>query len=147
LIQDVEGDALQELLSEEYQLNLSRLPLMVTVRGFCRQRDGRTHVDSADKVVTCLLYLNSGGWAPQGGRLRLLRDGESLGEVIAEVAPDGGNFVSFLRTENSWHGHAPYTGPRRYVMFNWMTSDSSFHRNVGRHRLSAAIKRLFGSEY
>jgi hypothetical protein len=30
-------------------------------------------------------------------------------------------------------------------MFNWMTSDSAFKRNVGRHHLSAAIKALFRS--
>jgi hypothetical protein len=84
----------------------------------------------------------------QGGRIRLLRDGASLDEVvIAEVAPDGGTFASFQRTEYSRPGHAPYTGPRQYVMVNSMRSDSSFHRNGGRDRLSAAIKRPFGSEY
>lgn len=147
LIEEIESDGLEELLSEKYQLDLSRLPLMVTVRGFCRARDGKIHVDSTDKVVTCLLYLNPGKWDAQGGRLRLLRDGQDLDNVIAEVPPEGGTFVSFRRTEFSWHGHASYEGPRRYVMFNWMTSAASLNRNEGRHRLSAWVKQLFDAGY
>jgi len=147
LIEEIQGDALEDLLSRKYQIDLSRLPLMVTARGFCRARDGRLHVDSIDKVVTCLLYLNPGHWDAQGGRLRLLKDGKSLDNMIAEVAPEGGTFVSFRRTDNSWHGHASFEGPRRYVMFNWMTSEGSRKRNEGRHRLSALVKRLFGRDY
>ena len=95
-----------------------------------------------DKIVTCLLYLNEAGWNAEGGRLRLLRDGRNLENMIAEIAPNGGNFVAFKRTENSWHGHAPYEGPRRYLMFNWLTSDVTLAKNVGRHKISAAFKRL-----
>lgn len=147
LIQAIEGEELERILSEKYGLDLSTMPLMVTVRGFCRARDGRVHVDTADKVVTCLLYLNEGDWAAQGGRLRLLGDGNGLDNVVAEASPAGGTFVSFRRTENSWHGHASYAGRRRYVMFNWMTGEKSLNRNLGRHRFSAAVKRLLGSAY
>lgn len=147
LVEDIKSERLEELLSDKYQLDLSRLPLMVTVRGFCRARDGKIHVDSRDKVITCLLYLNPGEWIAEGGRLRLLRDGKGLDNVIAEVPPEGGTFVSFRRTECSWHGHARYEGPRRYVMFNWMTSQTSIERNEGRHRLSAWVKQLFSGQY
>ena len=145
LLSEIEGADLEAALSEKYGIDLHSLPLMVTVRGFCRQRDGKIHVDSIDKVVTCLLYLNIGDWNASGGRLRLLRSGADLRDYFAEVPPKGGTFVSFQRTANSWHGHESFNGPRRYVMFNWMTSDSAFKRNIGRHHLSAAIKALFRS--
>ena len=115
---------------------------MITVRGHCQKKDGRIHTDSKDKLVTCLLYLNDPSWSPQGGRLRLLRNGKDLNSTIAEVPPEGGNFVAFKRTENSWHGHEPFEGQRRYIMFNWLQSDVALAKNLGRHRLSAVFKRM-----
>jgi hypothetical protein len=64
LLREIEGVDLESALSEKYGIDLHSLPLMVTVRGFCRQRDGKIHVDSVDKVVTCLLYLNMAIGAP-----------------------------------------------------------------------------------
>jgi len=142
LLADIESPALETLIGEKLGVDLTGLPLMITVRGYCRARDGRIHNDSKDKVATCLLYLNEAGWDADGGRLRLLRDGMDLDNRIAEIAPEGGNFVAFRRTENSWHGHASYEGPRRYIMFNWLASDVALAKNVGRHRISAAFKRL-----
>lgn len=149
LIAQIESAELEAIMEEKYSVKLSDRPLMITVRGHCRARDGRIHNDSKDKLVTCLLYLNAAGWGEQGGRLRFLRDAHDLHSTIAEVAPDGGNFVSFRRTENSWHGHEPYEGPRRYIMFNWLTSETTLAKNIGRHKISAAFKRLnlFGREY
>ena len=142
LIQDLQGPAFQALVAEKFDIDLAGRPLMITVRGQCQKRDGRIHTDSKDKLVTGLLYLNDAGWRPQGGRLRLLRDGRNLTSAIAEIPPDGGNLVLFRRTENSWHGHEPFEGPRRYVMFNWLRSDAALVKNVGRHKISAAFKRL-----
>lgn len=147
LIADIESAELEALVGEKLGVALTGLPLMITVRGFCRARDGRIHNDSKDKIATCLLYLNEAGWNAGGGRLRLLRDGKNLDNVIAEIAPDGGNFVAFRRTDNSWHGHASYEGPRRYIMFNWLASDVALAKNVGRHKISAAFKRLGGRDY
>jgi hypothetical protein len=149
LIASIESAELEAIMEEKYQLKLSDKPLMVTVRGFCRARDGKIHNDSKDKVVTCLLYLNTGEWVDEGGRLRMLYDDHDLENLIAEVPPHGGTFASFKRTENSWHGHSSYEGPRRYVMFNWMTSDTTLAKNVGRHKLSAAFKRfdIFRNDY
>ena len=58
------------------------------------------------------------------------------------MPPNGGTLVVFKRTDNSWHGHHPYEGERRYVMFNWVTSDVTLAKNLGRHKLSARLKRL-----
>jgi hypothetical protein len=142
LIEDIRGAQLETVLGEKFGLDLSDKPLMVTVRGRCQKRDGRIHTDSKDKLLTCLLYLNGPEWKEEGGSLRLLRDGRSIENPIAEVAPLGGNFVAFQRTDNSWHGHAPFVGERRYVMFNWVRSDVALAKNLGRHKLSAAFKRL-----
>lgn len=141
LIEDVRGADLERIMEEKLGVDLSGLPLMVTVRGHCARRDGRIHTDSTDKVVTCLLYLNE-PWQGTGGRLRLLRNGTDLDDYIAEIPPDGGTLVAFKRSDNSWHGHLPFEGPRRYVMFNWVRSSAALSRNVLRHRVSASIKRL-----
>lgn len=141
LIDDLTGPELTGLLEQKFDMQLSDKPLMITVRGRCQAKDGRIHTDSTDKLLTCLLYLNDTAWSGDGGRLRLLRDGRDLDSTIAEVPPDFGNFVAFKRTDNSWHGHARFVGPRRYVMINWLRSDMALARNVGRHRLSAWFKR------
>ena len=142
LIEQIKGSKLEALLSEKFKIELAGKPLMITVRGQCRKRDGKIHVDSKDKVLTCLLYLNEPTWQADGGRLRLLRDGKSLDNFIGEVPPQGGNFIAFKRTELSWHGHAPFEGQRRSVMFNWLVSDAALLKNVGRHKLSSLFKKI-----
>lgn len=141
LVDDIKSRRLEEILEEKFDVELADKPLMITVRGHCARRDGRIHTDSTDKIVTCLLYLND-SWGEDGGRLRLLRNGHDIDAVIAEVPPDGGTFVAFKRSDNSWHGHLPFEGPRRYVMFNWVRSEAVLMKNIGRHMLSARLKRL-----
>jgi hypothetical protein len=142
LIDEVNGSELEALMEKKFNIDLSDKPLMITVRGHCQKKDGRIHTDSKDKLVTCLLYLNDSKWDSSGGRLRLLRDGKDLNSTIAEVPPNGGNFVAFKRTDCSWHGHEPFEGQRRYIMFNWIRSDVALAKNLGRHKLSAFAKRL-----
>lgn len=142
LIKDIQSDQLRDLIGQKLGVPMDGLPQMITVRGRCAKKDGRIHTDSTDKVVTCLLYLNEADWAEPSGRLRLLRSGTSLDDMIAEVPPNGGTLVVFKRTDNSWHGHHPFEGERRYVMFNWVTSDVTLAKNLGRHKLSARLKRL-----
>lgn len=141
LIEEIRSAELEALLEEKLDVALSELPLMVTVRGHCHRRDGRIHTDSTDKVVTCLLYLNQ-AWESGGGRLRLLRNGTDIEDYIAEIPPDGGTLVAFKRSDASWHGHLPFEGQRRYIMFNWVRSSAALSRNVLRHRVSANLKRL-----
>ncbi len=141
LIEDIRSRELEEIMEEKYGVDLSDMPLMITVRGRARRKDGRIHNDTRTKVVTCLLYLNE-IWDEREGRLRLLRRPDDLEDYVAEIPPTGGTFASFLRTENSWHGHKPCVGDRRYVMFNWMSSRAALENELGRHRLSARIKHL-----
>lgn len=141
LINDIRSAQLESLIEAKLGVELANKPLMVTVRGFCHRRDGRIHTDSRDKIATCLLYLN-GDWQQPGGRLRLLRSGSDIEDVLLEVPPDGGTLIAFRRSDQSWHGHLPYEGPRRYVMFNWIRSDAAMTRNVVRHRVSAKLKQI-----
>ena len=141
LIEDIRSRELEEVVAEKYGVDLSDKPLMITVRGRAQKKDGRIHSDTKTKFVTCLLYLNE-IWDQGEGRLRMLRKPDDLDDFIAEIPPNGGTLASFLRSENSWHGHRPYLGERRYVMFNWMTSPAALRRELGRHRFSARIKQL-----
>lgn len=142
LIEEIRGPEVERAFAEKFGLDLAHRPLMITVRGRCRARDGRIHTDSIDKVLTALLYFNA-RWEDAGGRLRLLRGPGDIENYFAEVPPLDGTLVAFHRCDNSWHGHRSYEGERRYVMFNWMTRPSAARREVARHRLSAFAKRLF----
>ncbi len=141
LIEEFQSPALAEAVGEKLGVDLKGLPVMITVRGQAQSKDGRIHTDTKDKIATCLLYLN-GAWDESGGRLRLLRNGNNLEDYIAEIPPNGGAFVAFKVSHNSWHGHKPYVGERRYVMVNWLRSEGAHTRQLGRHKLSAKVKRL-----
>ncbi len=141
LIEDLKSIELEEVMGEKFGVSLADKPLMITVRGRAQRKDGRVHTDTKTKFVTGLLYLND-IWDEGGGQLRLLRNATDLDDYIAEVPPNGGTLVSFLRADNSWHGHHPFEGERRYVMFNWMTSHAAMERELGRHRLSSIAKHI-----
>lgn len=141
LIEEIHGADVEAAFAERFDVDLSNRPMMITVRGYCQKKDGRIHTDMAAKLVTALLYLNH-EWDAPGGRLRFLRGPDDLDDAIAEVPPDGGTLVAFRRSDCSWHGHAPCTGERRYIMFNWMTDIAAAERELARHRRSARLKRL-----
>ncbi len=141
LIEDIRSQELEDVMAEKYGVDLSDKPLMITVRGRAQKKDGRIHTDTKTKFVTCLLYLND-FWDEGDGRLRMLRNPDDLGDYIVEIPPNGGTLASFLRSENSWHGHERYVGERCYVMFNWMTSPTALERELGRHRFSARLKQF-----
>jgi SM-20-related protein len=85
--------------------------------------------------------LNS-SWEAPGGRLRLLRSGDDLDDMIAEIPPIEGTMLAFKRAQNSWHGHKPFVGVRRVVQFNWVTSEKDQRIAMLRHHTSSAVKRL-----
>ncbi len=141
LIAEMDGPEFRAIIEKKFDLDLSPYPTMFTVRGVCGADDGQIHTDSKTKIITILLYLNE-AWAPDGGRLRLLRNGQDLDDVIIEVPPDFGSLLAFRRSDNSWHGHKPFAGPRRVVQMNWVTSNRTAAWQQFRHRVSAAVKRL-----
>ena len=141
VIKEMRSPEFAAAVGKQLDIDLTGLPTMITVRGHAQAKDGRIHTDTKDKVATCLLYLN-GAWDEGGGRLRVLRGGHDLEDYIAEVPPSGGTFVAFKVADNSWHGHKPFVGERRYIMMNWMRSDAARSRQYGRHKFSAKVKRL-----
>lgn len=146
LLNEMRAPDLAEAVGEKLGVDLRGLPIMVTVRGRAQAKDGRIHTDTKDKVATCLLYLN-GAWDESGGRLRLLRNGVDLDDYVAEAPPHGGAFLAFKVSENSWHGHKPFVGERRSIMVNWLRSEGAQTRQLGRHKLSAKVKRLIPFYY
>ena len=141
LIAELEDEPFRRLMQEKFAVSLAERATTFTLRGMCGDKDGYVHTDSKSKIVTVLVYLND-AWAPDGGRLRLLRNAHDLEDYAAEAPPDFGTLVAFKRSERSWHGHKPFIGPRRVLQMNWVTSDAAARWQHLRHRVSAAVKRL-----
>lgn len=141
LIEDLNSEAMREAFEEKFGLDLSGKPTMITVRGRCSEKDGRIHTDSETKIITVLIYFNS-KWEQPGGQLRLLRSGTDLEDMILEVPPVEGTLLAFRRSNNSWHGHKQFAGPRRVIQFNWVVSQKVVDREQARHRLSSWTKKI-----
>jgi SM-20-related protein len=143
LIDALNSEAMRKAFEQKFGIDLTGRPSMITVRGRCSEKDGKIHTDSKTKIITVLLYMNP-NWEQSGGRLRLLRSENDLDDVIVEVPPVEGTLLAFKRADNSWHGHKPFTGERRVIQFNWVTSDEVVRREQSRHRFSAFFKKLVG---
>jgi SM-20-related protein len=141
VIDELDGPEFERVIADKFGVQLSGRPKMYSLRGYTRAKDGQIHTDSKDKIITVLLYLNE-NWNQPGGRLRILRDGRNVENFAAEVPPDNGTLLVFKRSDNSWHGHHPFEGPRRSLQMNWMTSEGSKGFHAIRHKISAAMKKL-----
>jgi SM-20-related protein len=141
LIDELRGEAVQAAFEEKFGIDLKGRPTMFTVRGRCSTRDGNIHTDSATKLITVLIYMNP-NWEEAGGRLRLLRSATDLDDFILEVPPEEGTLITFRRSENSWHGHKPFIGPRRVIQMNWVVSPAVVRYENRRHRISAVLKKI-----
>lgn len=141
VIEELDSPEFEALIAEKFGVELTGRPKMYSLRGYTRAKDGQIHTDSKDKIITVLLYLNE-NWQHAGGKLRVLKNGHNVEDYVAEVPPDNGTLLVFKRSDNSWHGHHPFDGPRRSLQMNWMTSESSRGFHAIRHKLSAAVKKL-----
>ena len=141
LLQELESAQFREAVEQKFGIDLAQRPTMCTVRGFLQKKDGSIHTDSKTKIITVLLYLNE-AWDAAGGRLRLLRSGTDLEDYVAELPPSNGTLLIFRRSDNSWHGHKPYEGPRRAIQFNWVTDEAVVKKEQARHSFSTRLKRL-----
>ncbi|MGA7801527.1 MAG: 2OG-Fe(II) oxygenase [Gammaproteobacteria bacterium] len=139
-VQDLEGPDFRAAVEEKFDIDLSGRPTMMTVRGQCRETDGKIHTDSKTKLITVLIYMNP-PWESEGGRLRLLRS-PHLEDAVTEVSPEAGTMLIFRRSDNSWHGHYPYQGRRRALQMNWVTDQSVVDRELKRHTFSSLLKTL-----
>ena len=148
LIDELRGPQFQAAIERKFDIDLTGRPTMYTVRGFVREKDGSIHTDSETKIITVLLYMNE-KWQDDAGRLRLLRSGTNLEDYVAEVPPYGGTLLAFKRSDTSWHGHKPLSGPRRAIQLNWVTSQDVVDHEQRRHQVSTRFKKIknmiFGS--
>jgi SM-20-related protein len=141
VIAELDSSEFEKVIAEKFAAELTGRPKMYSLRGYTRAKDGQIHTDSKDKIITVLLYLND-NWQQPGGRLRILKNNHNVDDFVAEVAPDNGTLLVFKRSENSWHGHHPFEGPRRSLQMNWMTTEGSLGWHKVRHKISAAVKKL-----
>ena len=144
LVQEMEGPGLRGTIAAKFGLDLDQAPVMLTLRGRTREKDGRIHTDSAAKRVTVLLYLNQPGevWSKQEGCLRLLRGPTNIEDYAVEVPPVNGTLLVFPNGPTTWHGHRTFVGVRHAIQLNYMTHDSGARSELRRHRWSAFTKRL-----
>ncbi|MEO8717791.1 MAG: 2OG-Fe(II) oxygenase [Burkholderiales bacterium] len=141
LVDEISGPEFRKVVEEKFGLDLKERPPMVTLRGRSRDKDGRIHRDSDDKVVSLLLYLNE-DWPHRTGNLRMLRAADDLESTVVEVPSLAGSLVVFEVKPNGWHGHHKFVGERRVLMLNYMTGPDSHARELKRHRFSAKVKGL-----
>jgi len=141
LVEEISGPEFRKVVEDKFALDLGGYPPMVTLRGRSREKDGRIHRDSDDKVVSLLLYLNE-EWPHQAGNLRMLRSPDDLESTVAEIPSTAGTMVVFKVTPNGWHGHHKFVGERRVLMLNYMTGAQSHARELKRHRFSARVKKF-----
>jgi hypothetical protein len=141
LIAQLESQRMRELIGRKLDVDLSNASTLITVRDRCQASDGRIHADSKFKLATALLYLND-NWPSPEGRLRLLRSPTDIDDYVAEIPPEGGLLACFRVQQNSWHGHKPYVGQRRYIMLNYCSRRGVRNREALRHLLSGSVKRI-----
>ncbi len=144
LMSELEGPRFRAAVAEKFGLELDTAPVMITLRGQSREKDGRIHTDSTAKRVTVLLYLNpeTEAWAKQEGCLRLLRRPDDLEDYAVEVPPVNGTLLVFPNGPTTWHGHKQFVGRRHVVQLNYMTTDDKARYEMRRHKISAFMKRL-----
>ena len=144
MMTEMEGPVLRDAIARKLGLELDDAPTMLTVRLYCREKDGQIHTDSDAKRVTVLLYLNPEreAFSKQDGCLRLLRGPDDLEDYAAEIPPTNGTLLIFPNGPTTWHGHRTYVGPRHSVQLNYMTNDGKARSELRRHKLSALVKRL-----
>ena len=144
LVAQMQAPPLRDAIAAKFGLDLADAPVMLTIRGRTREKDGRIHTDSVAKRVTVLLYLNpqTDAWAKQEGCLRLLRSADDLEDYAVEVPPVDGTLLVFPNGPTTYHGHKSFVGRRYAIQLNYMANDGRARSELRRHRVSAFLKRF-----
>jgi hypothetical protein len=144
LVFDLQSARLADILSGKLDIDLRDRPRMITVRRLSKAGDGRIHNDSESKICTMLTYLND-QWRPQdGGAIRALNGPDDMDDFAFEAPPVAGAVFAFKRSDNSWHGHPPFTGERYVVQTTFLHSKADLDRKQSRGRMQLFLKRIFG---
>jgi SM-20-related protein len=145
LIDELEGPELTEELSRKFGQDLHQYPRLTTIMKRSQPKYGSIHTDGPSKVMTMLVYMNDEWQQDEGGRLRVLYDGKNYEPYKLEVPPTMGTMFAFLRSDNSWHGHLPFSGERRVVQIAWVKSQADVDRKKKHNRMAQFFKGIFGS--
>jgi SM-20-related protein len=141
LLEELNGREFREIISNKLEIDLHDRPMVITLRGLSRAKDGRIHTDSKSKMATILIYFNE-PWQDENGRLRILRS-ENMDDFVSEVAPNAGTMIAFKVTDKCWHGYPAYEGRRQSVQINFVEDDRAATKHGKRHGWTAKIKKLF----
>lgn len=141
LIESIDTPEFRRIICQKFDVQVMDLPMMITLRGYSRQKDGRIHTDSKTKVATILIYLNE-KWEANTGKLRVLKNGHDMNDYVDEISPGPGALLAFKVTDNCWHGYPAFEGKRQSIQINFLTSSAAGNKHRFFHRLSAKLKRL-----
>src|SRR5215212_7026067 len=144
LIEELEGPELTEELSKKFGLDLHQYPRLTTIMKKSQPKYGSIHTDGPSKVMTMLVYMNDEWQQDEGGRLRVLYDGRNYEPYAVEVPPVMGTVFGFLRADNSWHGHRPFSGERKVVQIAWVKDAEELERKKKRNKTAQFFKGFFG---
>lgn len=141
LLKALDTPEFRKILCDKFDVDVMDLPMMVTLRGFSRQKDGRIHTDSKTKVLTILIYMNE-SWEHATGRLRILRNSTDINNYVEEVGAGPGQLIAFKVTGNDWHGYVPFEGQRQSIQINFLANEGANLKHRFFHGLSAKLKAL-----
>ena len=141
LLKSLDTPEFRKILCEKFDVDVMDLPMMITLRGYSRKKDGRIHTDSKTKVLTILIYLNE-EWPAETGRLRVLRSADDMEDYADEIVPGPGSMMAFKVTDNGWHGYPSFEGQRQSIQINFLTSEAANSKHRFFHGLSAKLKKL-----
>ena len=119
LLEELDSPDFEKRVAHKFGLDLSRACKTITVRKFSEPSDGHIHTDHPSKIITLLVYFNS-GWDHENGRLRILRNRRDIEDYVAEVKPLGGTVLAFRRSGKSFHGYKSFDGERRMIQMSWV---------------------------
>lgn len=141
LLKNLDTPEFRKILCDKFDVDVMDLPMMITLRGYSRQKDGRIHTDSKTKVLTILIYLNE-EWTAETGKLRVLRSKDDMEDYVAEIVPGPGTLLAFKVTDNGWHGYPAFEGKRQSIQINFLTGEGANRKHRFFHGLSAKLKKL-----
>jgi|TARA_B110000305_G_C19459751_1_gene653389 SM-20-related protein len=141
LLEELNGADFRNIISNKLELDLHDRPMVITLRGVSRAKDGRIHTDSKSKMATILIYFNE-PWLPETGKLRVLKS-ENMDDYVAELAPNAGAMIAFKVTDDCWHGYPAFEGTRQSIQINFVEDDKAANKHGRRHGWTAKLKKLF----
>ena len=144
LVDDIKSEQFRHLLAKKFEVDLQDKPIVITARGYSREKDGQIHTDSKTKLITVLLYVND-GWDSANGRLRMLRS-NNIDDYAAEFSSSIGQMIAFKVTDNCWHGYKSYEGQRQSLQINYLVEEKYTKHHIYRHKVSAFFKKLFNNK-